>query len=125
MKMRIFNPTNAEVNITLLGVKVVIPSQKADIVSSSVGRALQDIQPQLEYHEIDEDAAKRAEKDVKTKLIAQVEEAEAKVVQVEEQAKAEVKKVKSEKKDLEDKLKEQEKELKKLTKKKDEKVTKK
>lgn len=108
MKMRIFNPTNVEVNVKVLGVRVVIAPRRADLVDVNIGRALQEFQPQLEYHQIDDSLVKAAEKEKKNELIERVEEAEAKVVKIEEEARKKLKEANAKIKELEEQLKEQE-----------------
>jgi len=77
MKKKVFNPTNATVNITVSGVRVIIPAGESELVDYSVGSALQDIQPQLHYSEVDDKLVKEDEKRATKKLKVENEELEA------------------------------------------------
>ena len=116
MKMRIFNPTNVEVNVKVLGVRVVIAPRRADLVDVNIGRALQEFQPQLEYNQIDDSLVKEAEKEKKNELIERAEKAEAKVVKIEEETRKKLKEANAKIKELEEQLKAQELETKKSNK---------
>lgn len=67
MKMKVFNPTNTVVDMTVNGVRVIVPAGEFELVNSSVGSALQEVQPQLHYSEVEE-LVKKPKKKVK-KLI--------------------------------------------------------
>ncbi len=105
MKIRIFNPTNSEVNVKVLGVRVVIAPHRADLVDASIGRELQEFQPQLEYTQIDDGLVAKAEKDKKNELLERVEEAEAQIEKVEAEAKKQAKEANAKIKELEAQLK--------------------
>ena len=111
MKMRIFNPDNTEVNMKILGVRVVIAPRRAELVDVNIGRALQEVQPQLHYNQIDEDLVKKAEKDIKTELNKRLKSAETEKDIIKENAKQKVKKAHIENEELKEKVKEKDKKI--------------
>lgn len=89
MKMKVFNPTNVEVNIKLRGVRVVIAPGEEELVDGGVAKEMREIQPQLHYFEIDDATVMALEKEAIAKMkikLAEVnvekEELEGKLAEV-------------------------------------------
>lgn len=52
----VFNPTSADVNVTLLGEAILIPAKSSVVLPDNLGKALQELLPGMEYAELTETA---------------------------------------------------------------------
>lgn len=109
MMVKIFNSTTADVNMIIEGVEINIPPQGEQLVNSGIGRIMRDVQPQLEYFDIDDNEIKAIEKSKTKKLENELKE-------VKEKAKADLEHQKELTKTIEKRVKELEMELKKIKK---------
>ena len=87
----VFNPTCADVNLTLLGELILIPVKKSVVLSDKTGIALQELLPGMEYTEMSEKSALTMEVDLN------VEPEPIKKVPKEKKTKAKIKKSKKKK----------------------------